>query len=341
MERSPGSLQETGGGLPLVSVITPCLNPGSRLKRCVQSVVEQTYPHIEHVVVDGGSTDGTIEFLRSQTHLRWISEPDSGQTAAINKGFRMAEGSLLGWLNSDDVLLPDAVHRVVSAFRGSTERVGWVYGDCRVSKGSRHWRRRSTPKIDAHSFDLDNPICQPGTFIARWAIEKVEYLDEALHLVMDRDLWIRLAIAGVPSVYLTEELSIFEIHDNSKTATAGRGEFAYESALALLKVGHIRAAAVNLGRTAAWRAMSDGVIDRSRLDSELSELSKLLNQHESPNLTLVMRAEALVEAVAIESPSVKRFRHLVSVYPWKVPESRRRLAKALVRRLNLLHPWDG
>ena len=87
---------------PLVSVVTPSFNQAAFIEETIQSVLKQDYPHIEHIVVDGGSTDGTVDILQRYPHLRWISEPDCGQSDALNKGFAMARGEILGWLNSDD-----------------------------------------------------------------------------------------------------------------------------------------------------------------------------------------------------------------------------------------------
>ena len=107
--------------LPLVSVVTPSLNQGRYLEQAIRSVVEQDYPRIEHIVVDGGSTDGiTVEVLRRHLHLRWLSEADAGQAAAINKGFRMAAGTIYTWLNSDDFLLPGAISAAVSALQATS-----------------------------------------------------------------------------------------------------------------------------------------------------------------------------------------------------------------------------
>jgi len=90
---------------PLVSVVTPCLDPGPRLSRCIESVRNQTYGNVEHVIMDGGSTDGTVKLLRSSSVSRWVSEPDRGQTDALNKGFALCTGELLGWVAADDTLV--------------------------------------------------------------------------------------------------------------------------------------------------------------------------------------------------------------------------------------------
>jgi glycosyltransferase involved in cell wall biosynthesis len=103
--------------LPLVSIVTPSLSQGEFIEEAILSVLEQDYPRIEHIVVDGGSTDGTLDVLHRYQHLRWVSEPDGGQADALNKGFGMAHGEIYGWLNSDDLYLPGAISAAVEVMR--------------------------------------------------------------------------------------------------------------------------------------------------------------------------------------------------------------------------------
>jgi glycosyltransferase involved in cell wall biosynthesis len=112
---------------PLVSIITPSFNQAKFLPETLRSVREQTYPHIEHIIMDGGSTDGSVDILRVVPGIRWVSERDRGQVDAINKGFAMATGDILAWLNSDDTMNRDTVSTVV----GALERTGTdlVHGD--------------------------------------------------------------------------------------------------------------------------------------------------------------------------------------------------------------------
>lgn len=109
-------------GKPLVSIITPSYNQGKFIEETIQSVLNQDYPNIEYIVIDGGSTDNTIDILKKyEGRLRWISEPDKGQSDAINKGFAMARGSMMAWLNSDDTYLPGTVNKVVDIFCSQTD----------------------------------------------------------------------------------------------------------------------------------------------------------------------------------------------------------------------------
>ncbi len=97
---------------PKISIVTPSYNSAEFIEDCIQSVLKQNYPNFEHIIIDGGSTDGTVEILKKYPHLKWISEPDEGQSDALNKGFKKAEGDIIGWLNSDDVYLPGTFNKV-------------------------------------------------------------------------------------------------------------------------------------------------------------------------------------------------------------------------------------
>src|SRR5438270_7134078 len=163
-----------------VSVITPCLNPGEMFVRCLDSVSAQSQGDVEHVVVDGGSTDGTVELAQSRG-IRVISEPDSGQTNALNKGFALATGDYLGWLNADDWLFQNAIERVVETFAAKPE-VGWVYCDCEVRRANaRAEIVRPPAQLTKQTLEYGNRLTQPGVFVARWALDRVGPLDEEIH----------------------------------------------------------------------------------------------------------------------------------------------------------------
>lgn len=308
---------------PLVSVVTPCLDPGERLRRCLESVAAQSYRRIEHVVVDGGSTDGTVERLRDAP-VKFVSEPDRGQTDALNKGFALASGDLVGWLNADDELTPGAVEAVVAAFRKRPD-AGWVYGDCEVRRGGGRvlvWR--PPRRIDLRALDLGDVLPQPGSFVARRALERVLPLDESFHLAMDFDLWLRLADAGFDGVYVPKTLAVFELHAESKTGSQARAAFFAEEERALLKLGRVRPAAFARGRAAAAAAALAG----SSLDSEIEDAAR-----REPTLPeQPIRAGALAEAAMIgihSSPAA--LRHLLRPEPWRYRETRVRI-RAGVRR---------
>ena len=205
---------------PLVSVTTPTLNQDEFLRQAIDSVLAQTYPRIEYWVIDGGSNDATHEILRSYgDRLRWISEPDSGQSQAINKGFARSRGSIVAWLNSDDLYHPKAVERAVQLLESRPE-VGLVYGrGALVDRGGETIR-------DFHEIEPFNLwrllhfqdfILQPATFFRRGLVGKVGGLDESLHFGMDWDLWIKLsAVAEV--AFLPQLLAYSREYEETKTS---------------------------------------------------------------------------------------------------------------------------
>lgn len=241
--------------VPLVSIITPTFNPGKRLERCLASVSAQTYPMVEHIVVDGGSSDGTLDLLRS-TEVRWVSEPDQGQSDAINKGFALAHGNYLGWLNADDVLTPGAVEQIVAAFQASPE-IGWSIGDVIVRSGEQAEIERPARVEKESTWRARNIAAQPGSFIAQWALEKVGGLDPSFHFMMDLDLWLRLVDADIKHVYLPDVLAIFELHEDSKSGSIAHSEFLLEDGMARAKTGRSAEASFAYGRASAWANTSD------------------------------------------------------------------------------------
>jgi GT2 family glycosyltransferase len=204
---------------PLVTIVTPSLNQRQFIEATIRSVLDQDYPAIEYIVMDGGSTDGTLDILRRyEDRLTWSSMPDGGQAEAINRGWRRGRGEVLAWLNSDDIYLPGAVSAAVACLRAHPQVAG-VYGDCDYI--DEHGR-----KIDTHPttpFDYVTmletaraPIPQPATFLRQVAVEAVDYLDTRLTMLLDFDLWIRLGEIA-PFVYLPQQLAGFREHRSSKT----------------------------------------------------------------------------------------------------------------------------
>jgi glycosyltransferase involved in cell wall biosynthesis len=316
----------------LVSIVTPCLNPGERLVRCLDSVAAQTYPHVEHVVVDGGSTDGTVALLRERG-VRFVSEPDDGQAQAINKGFGLATGTWLGWLNADDALTPRSAELAMAA---ATRRpsAGWIYGKCEIHEGSDRSIFAPPPRVGPRAVREKNPLAQPGTLVARWALERVGPLDEELDLVMDFDLWLRLIDARVPALYVPEVLAVFEIHPDSKTGSVPARDWGLEDAAAMLKRGHTADGALLLGRIAARSVHEFGSpIDRGRLEDEITEVIAYGRQLTPTLNPTAVRAAAYAEAAERElfAPR-RRYRYLFSPEPWRVSRTRRGLISALAVR---------
>jgi len=183
---------------PLVSIITPSYNQAAFLEKTMRSVLEQDYPSIEYMVVDGGSNDGSVDIIKRYTdRLRWwVSEKDSGQAEAINKGLTRAKGEFVAWLNSDDYLLPGTVAAAVQALQ-ENPNASFVYGNVRVVTLDGQVLNTLTYQdwqlSDLMSFHI---IGQPAVFMRRSALEKTGFLDTSYHFLLDHQLWIRLAATG-------------------------------------------------------------------------------------------------------------------------------------------------
>ncbi|MBW8011286.1 MAG: glycosyltransferase [Chloroflexi bacterium] len=186
----------------IVSIITPSYNSEKFVEETILSVKNQDYPFIDHIIIDGGSTDGTIAILNKYLHLNWISEKDEGQSDAINKGFGIAKGEIIGWLNSDDTYQPEAISTAINFLKKNTD-VDIIYSDVQIIDecGQPVGISRS------QSFDIwklieTNYIRQPTVFIRRRVIKSLKGVDENLHFVMDYELWMRAAMAGFKIQYL-------------------------------------------------------------------------------------------------------------------------------------------
>jgi glycosyltransferase involved in cell wall biosynthesis len=213
---------------PLVSIVTPSLNQGAFIEDTVVSVLRQDHVPLEYVVIDGGSKDQTVGILeRYRSALRFVSEPDRGQAAAINKGFRLTGGRILAWLNSDDVYEPGAVSAAVAFLRERPELM-LVYGDATLVDVQ---GRVIGPCAHVEPFDLDRLvhhldfIVQPAAFFRREAFEAVGGLDESLHWSMDYDLWLKIA-RRFPVAYLPRKLARYRWTGENKTSRGGLERYA-------------------------------------------------------------------------------------------------------------------
>lgn len=208
---------------PLVSIITPSYNQGKYIRQTIESVLTQDYENIEYIIIDGGSTDDTLDIIRDyKGKLTYISERDNGQSDAINKGFKMARGDIVAWLNSDDVYEPGCVCRAVAEFE-KNEKLGLVYGDGYIidEAGTKIKVFEYTQEFDYWKLvNFWDYIMQPATFFRRKTLQKVGYLDVNLHYCMDWDLWIRLAAISEVK-YISELLACSREYSETKTSTGG------------------------------------------------------------------------------------------------------------------------
>ena len=207
---------------PLVSIVTPSYNQARYLEYTIRSVLEQDYPNIEYIIVDGGSNDGSAEIIHrySDRLAWWVSEKDHGQTDAINKGFAHARGEILAWLNSDDTYELNAVREAV-AFLREQPQVGLVYGDANFIDENGYMLGRF-PAVQTDYRRLRRGYVHIPQQSAFWRADlwrKVGPLDPSFYFAMDYDLWVRLA-ALAPVRYLPRQWANFRLHTHGKTISA-------------------------------------------------------------------------------------------------------------------------
>jgi glycosyltransferase involved in cell wall biosynthesis len=206
---------------PKVTIVTPSYNQGQFIEETIRSVLAQTYPHVEYIVVDGNSTDDTHRVLKKHSARidRLIIEPDEGQADAINKGFGLATGQLVGWLNSDDVLMPQAVEAAVACFRqhpGGTI----FYGDAEVIDERGNHLYSLKPYNHLTFKQLINGrgwVVQPGSFYATNLVRQVGGVRPEFYILMDRDLWSRLLSVG-DGWHVGTQVARFRRHDQAKSS---------------------------------------------------------------------------------------------------------------------------
>lgn len=252
---------------PLISIVTPSFNQASFIAEALESVRMQSYENCEHLVIDGMSTDGTVDLLRDRTmrnanhELSWISERDSGQSEALNKGFRRAKGEIIGWLNSDDRYRAGCLKHVVRAFRDNPV-VDIVYGDYLIvdERGEALELRR---EIEFNAFILRYHrvlyIPTAATFFRRRIFEEENWLDEKLQYVMDLEFFIRLSERGYRFKHIPQLLADFRLQPNSKTCSSPNRQrmehqqvvFANAPILRHLKSPSAKASALTLLRSIA------------------------------------------------------------------------------------------
>lgn len=224
---------------PKISIITPSYNQAEFIERTIQSVLDQNYPDLEYIVMDGGSTDGTIEILKKYNgKIIWKSEKDNGQSDAINKGLKMATGDIVAYLNSDDTYEPGALKKVAEFFQKNPDKK-WVYGKCKIiDKNDAEIRKPITwyknfllKKFSFAKLLSENFISQPATFWKRELLNEIGYFNEEEHFCMDYEYWLRIGqkySAGV----IPEYLANFRYYQNSKSGSVNKKQFQDELRIA-------------------------------------------------------------------------------------------------------------
>ena len=206
--------------LPKISVVTPSFNQVAFIEQTIASVLEQDYSNLEYIIIDGRSTDGTLQVIkRCERYLaHWVSEPDSGQTHAINKGFRMCTGDLVAWQNSDDYYLPSAFDKIAHAYQTCEADVyfGHKYN---VDESGQIVRPTCyTPyNLRTNIYEDIMPMANHSTFWRRELFDRLGYLDESLHYAMDYDFFLRLGLNGCKFHLINDFLGCFRLHGDAKS----------------------------------------------------------------------------------------------------------------------------
>ena len=213
----------------LVSVITPSFNQARYLEETIRSVLEQKYPRVEYIVVDGASTDGSLEIVRRYADRLawWVSEKDSGQAEAINKGLLRAKGEIVAWLNSDDYYLPGAISGAVKAFEENPAAV-LVYGNMlAVDENGETFNILRYNQLNVEDLLCFQIIGQPAVFFRQEALERVGFLDPGYHFLLDHQLWLRIAMQG-PILHVDQTWAAARYHAEAKNR-ARAAEFGHEA----------------------------------------------------------------------------------------------------------------
>jgi glycosyltransferase involved in cell wall biosynthesis len=204
-----------------VSIVTPSFNQGRFLRRTIDCVLSQDYPRIEYLVIDGSSRDDSLEILRSYgERFPWVSEPDRGQSHAINKGLQRTSGDILAYLNSDDILMPGAITAAVAHLQANPSS-DVVYGNAHhIDEVGRVLGAFPTAEWSFDRLLQYCCICQPAAFWRRRIMDRVGLFDESLHYAMDYDYWMRIARAGGVLTHVPEFLAASRVHPATKTQSA-------------------------------------------------------------------------------------------------------------------------
>jgi len=214
---------------PLVSIVTPSFNQAAYIAQTLTSVLDQDYAHLEYIVIDGASTDGSADIIRKYADKLtwWVSEADRGQAEAINKGLVRAKGEIVAWLNSDDYYLPSTISAVVNVFQENPDAV-LVYGDMLAVDE----KDQTTNLLTYQQLTLEDLLCfqiigQPAVFVQREVLESAGYLDPNFHLLLDHHLWLRIAIYG-KIIYVNQTWAAARYHSKAKNR-ARAAEFGREA----------------------------------------------------------------------------------------------------------------
>ncbi len=206
--------------LPKVSIVTPSYNQVEFLEKTILSVINQDYPNIEYIIIDGGSTDGSQEIIKKYENKisYWVSEKDNGQSDAINKGFKKCTGDIVAWINSDDLYVEGAISCAVAYFSEHTG-IDMVHGKIDlIDVHGEYITYVASKDFTLQELIISNQVWQPSVFFKRKIFDEIGYLDESYHYIMDYDFWIRIA-TRYNIGYINSTLARFRLHGQSKTVS--------------------------------------------------------------------------------------------------------------------------
>lgn len=214
-------LMPNGKHWPKISIVTPSYNQGQFLEETIRSVLLQNYPNLEYIVIDGGSTDSSVEIIKKyqQWLTYWVSERDNGQANAINKGIKKATGDIIAYLNSDDTLVDGALLEVIKAFAVS-DNSKWVVGKINEIDLVGNIVNNYGPNIEKSQLEWifgKTILPQPSTFLKKDLFDTYGLFKENMHYSFDREYWLRLLFRGIQPILLETSLANFRLHQHSKT----------------------------------------------------------------------------------------------------------------------------
>jgi glycosyltransferase involved in cell wall biosynthesis len=212
--------QQGSHALPRISIVTPSYNQASYLEETIRSVILQDYPDLEYIIVDGGSTDGSVDVIRQyERHLAfWISEKDEGASDAIAKGFRRATGTVLAYLNSDDLYLPGALHTIAEAMADPSVDVAYGNMYWIDAEGKKIGEQRQTPFMPKAYLYGGATLQQPATFWKKDVYTKCGEMNRSYRFAFDTDLFFRFALRGAGFRHVNRFVASFRIHPQSKSS---------------------------------------------------------------------------------------------------------------------------
>ena len=225
--RSPANNVANGASpQPMISVVTPSYNQGRFIERSIRSATDQGYANFEHIVYDNCSTDETVEVLRRYSHVEWFSEPDHGQSDALNKAVRRSRGEIIAWINADDYYEPGAFEIAARELHGESD-VKLIAGGVHLVDEAGRITQTFEPRFEGLDYLIEywrHPygLCQPGVFFRREVIERVGEFRTDLHFAMDYDFWLRAA-RHWPVKIVDAVLARYIIHAESKTGSSRCG----------------------------------------------------------------------------------------------------------------------